>query len=77
MLLETFPELVRDPAHWQFELLVGLIEMVVFDVVVGAFVWPLIRKHFHRDIEDASRKASGGWHVSVTDRHDADCEHSD
>lgn len=50
MLLETFGQLARDPAHWQFELFVGFIETVVFDVVVGALVWPAIKDHIHRDI---------------------------
>lgn len=50
MLLETFGQLFRDPAHWQFELLVGAVEMVVFDLLIGALAWPFIKRHIHRDI---------------------------
>lgn len=55
MLLETFGQLARDPAHWQFELFVGFIEMLVFDVVVGTLLWPAIKDHIHRDINRSHR----------------------
>lgn len=48
-LLETFGELFRDPAHWQFELLVGGIEFLVMDILIGALVWPIIKRHIHHD----------------------------
>jgi hypothetical protein len=47
---ETFWSLLHDRAHWEFEALVGFLEMVVFDVVIGALAWPVIKKHIHRDI---------------------------
>lgn len=50
MLLETFSELFHDPAHWYFEFLVGGIEFVVGDFVLGVLLWPRIRRHIHRDI---------------------------
>lgn len=49
MLAESFWTLLRDPAHWQFELFL----MLVFDVVLGALVWPVIKRHIHRDVDDA------------------------
>jgi hypothetical protein len=59
---ETFWDLLRDPAHWQFELLVGFIEMLVFDVIIGALAWPVIKRHIHRDVKgqgDVSRTYAG------------------
>ena len=56
ILLETFGELLRDPAHWQFELLVGAIEMLVVDVLLGAILWPVVRRHIHRDIRGGPEK---------------------
>jgi hypothetical protein len=49
VIAETFWELLRDPAHWMFELFL----MVVFDVIIGAILWPLIKRHIHRDIREA------------------------
>ena len=43
---ETFWTLLRDRAHWEFELFVGFVEMIVFDVVVGMLAWPFIKKHW-------------------------------
>ena len=47
MILETFGTLLRDPAHWYFELFL----IFIFDIVVGAIVWPFIKAHIHRDTE--------------------------
>ena len=38
--METFFDLVKDPAHWEFEIFL----MIIFDVVIGLFIWPFIRK---------------------------------
>lgn len=46
MLLETFGTLLRDPNHWAFELL----GMALFDGLIGAILWPLIKRHFHQDL---------------------------
>jgi hypothetical protein len=37
---ETFWTLLKDKAHWEFELFL----MFVFDVVIGFIFWPLIKK---------------------------------
>jgi len=48
MLGETFWMLLRDPAHWEFELFL----MLVFDVLIGAVLWGrFIKPHIHRDDE--------------------------
>ena len=39
ILQETFSTLLHDQAHWEFELLVGLLETIVIDVVLILFVW--------------------------------------
>ena len=48
LLAETYTELLRDPAHWYFELTL----IVIFDIIIGAIAWPFIkqaiRKHDER-----------------------------
>lgn len=44
---ETFWTLLRDKAHWQFEIFL----MVVFDLVIGGLLWPSVRKHWKHHIE--------------------------
>lgn len=39
MLAETFVELLKDPAHWEFEILL----MVLFDGLIGALAWPFLK----------------------------------
>lgn len=46
MTAETFFTLLHDAAHWEFELFL----ILVFDVLIGALVWPRIRRHIHRDV---------------------------
>lgn len=50
MMLETFPTLLRDPAHWEFELFL----ILIFDVLIGALAWPFIKRHIHKDVDDVS-----------------------
>lgn len=40
MIAETFVELLKDPNHWYFEILL----MIIFDVVIGMLLWPLAKK---------------------------------
>ena len=40
MLAETYIELLRDPAHWAFEITL----ILIFDVIIGMLAWPLFRK---------------------------------
>lgn len=49
--METFWDLLRDPAHWQFELLL----MLLFDGLVGALVWPRVKRRFRHHREDDDR----------------------
>lgn len=51
ILLETFWVLLRDPAHWEFELFL----ILLFDGVIGALVWPFVRRHIHRDVRAAEQ----------------------
>lgn len=56
MLAESFTFLVHDAAHWEFELLVGGIEMLFADVLIGwlgvRYAWPRIKRHIHRDVQE-------------------------
>lgn len=48
---ETFWTLLHDKGHWEFELFVGFVEMLVFDVLVGLLLWPFIKKHWKHHID--------------------------
>jgi hypothetical protein len=55
---ETFFTLLKDPAHWLFELFL----IFIFDGVIGMVLWPLLKKwsnHHESDdkqIEDLRRR---------------------
>ena len=48
---ETFFTLLRDPAHWQFELLL----IFIFDVLIGVLIWPWFRKFIIHHKSDDER----------------------
>jgi len=48
---ETFWTLMHNKAHWEFELFVGFVEMLVFDVVVGILIWPWVRTHWKHHVD--------------------------
>lgn len=56
--METFWQLLKDPAHWGFELFL----IFIFDVVVGLIVWPFVQKAIihhksdHERLEDLERE---------------------
>ncbi len=56
--METFWDLLKDPAHWWFELFL----IFLFDVVVGLIIWPFIQKALvhhksdHERLEDLERE---------------------
>jgi hypothetical protein len=61
---ETFWTLLKDPSHWEFEIFL----MAIFDGLVGALLWPQIRKWFkhHKsddekisELEERVRKLEG------------------
>ncbi len=64
MVAESFWVLLKDPAHWEFELFL----MVVFDGLIGAIAWPLIKRHIHRDV----RHAEDHFHVDLDIRRPHD-----
>ncbi len=41
---ETFMSLLRDKAHWEFELFIQLL----IDGLIGAVLWPLVRSHMKK-----------------------------
>lgn len=49
---ETFWILLRDPAHWLFELFL----MALFDGVIGALLLPYVRKHWVHHIDRDKRE---------------------
>jgi hypothetical protein len=56
--MESFFTLLKDPAHWEFEIFL----MIVFDVIIGFFIWPFIRKALvhhksdHERLEDLEKE---------------------
>ncbi len=56
--METFWELLTDPAHWYFEFLL----IIIFDVIVGLLIWPFVNKALlhhksdHERLEDLERE---------------------
>ena len=54
-MIETFGTLLRDPAHWGFELLVGFIETLVFDGLLLGLFWPFARKHWRQVVKEKHR----------------------
>jgi len=56
--MESFFDLVRDPAHWEFEMLL----IVIFDVIIGLIIWPFIQKALvhhksdHERLEDLEQE---------------------
>ena len=52
---ETFWTLLHDKAHWEFELFVGGVEMIIFDVLVGCIAWPFVKKHWRHHVDRDKR----------------------
>jgi hypothetical protein len=48
---ETFWVLLKDPAHWQFEIFL----MIIFDGLVGVLIWPKIKQWFTHHKEDDTK----------------------
>ena len=53
---ETFWILLHDSAHWEFELFVGFVEMIVFDGLIGLIFWPWVKRHWSHHIADDIEK---------------------
>ena len=50
---ETFWTLLHDKAHWEFEIFL----MVLFDGLVGALIWPFLKKHWYHHLERDKEEA--------------------
>jgi len=50
---ETFWTLLRDPAHWLFELFL----MLLFDGLVAGILWPFVRVHWKHHIDRDNEEA--------------------
>jgi hypothetical protein len=44
---ETFWTLLRDKAHWEFEIFL----MILFDLIIGGLAWPFLKKHWAHHVE--------------------------
>lgn len=45
---ETFWTLLKDPAHWMFELFL----IALFDGLLGLIIWPRLKKFLHHYKQD-------------------------
>lgn len=56
--MESFVTLLKDPAHWEFEIFL----IIIFDVIIGLIIWPFIKKGLvhhksdHERLEDLERE---------------------
>lgn len=53
MIAETFFQLLKDPAHWLFEVFL----MILFDVLIGLLLWPAFVEWMHRHDEEYHKPA--------------------
>ena len=44
---ETFWTLLRNAAHWEFEIFL----MILFDLIIGGIAWPFVKKHWKHHVE--------------------------
>jgi hypothetical protein len=51
MAHETFLTLLKDPAHWEFEIFL----ILIFDVILGILIWPRISKFLLHHKSDDER----------------------
>jgi len=52
---ETFWDLFYSLPHWEFEIML----MILFDIIIGYFIWGAIKRHIHKDdkkLEDIIRE---------------------
>ena len=50
LMAETYLDLMTDPAHLMFEMTLTVVQ----DVVIGAILWPIIKRatgRFHRELD--------------------------
>jgi len=45
---ETFWTLLKDPAHWMFEIFL----IALFDGLLGLIIWPRLKKFMHHYKQD-------------------------
>ena len=51
---ETFWTLLHDGAHWEFELFL----IFIFDILLGAMLWPFLKKHWRHHAERDKREGN-------------------
>lgn len=66
---ETFFELLKSPGHWLFELFL----MALFDGLVGALLWPFLRKHW-REHKDAHHPKEAAPNSEICPYCQGNCE---
>lgn len=67
---ETFWTLLRDGAHWEFELFL----IVVVDLIILGVLWPIFRRHWkhHKErdaregVPECGRDHDGACHLHYT-----------
>ena len=49
--MESFFDLLKDPAHWEFEIFL----IIIFDVIIGLVIWPFVQKALSHHKSDHER----------------------
>ena len=63
---ETFWTLLRDRAHWEFEIFL----MLLFDGVIAGVCWPFLRKHWsHHIARDRAADIAQNWSMAPSSGH--------
>jgi hypothetical protein len=61
---ETFWTLLRDAAHWEFEIFL----MLLFDGLVAGILWPFVRVHWKHHLAHDNEEAL--WEKIITRKPD-------
>lgn len=61
MLNETYMELLKDPAHWAFELTLEVVTIAA----AAAWGWVRVKRHIHKDVDDMFRATTSHFHEDL------------
>lgn len=56
--------LLKDPAHWEFELFL----IFIFDVLIGVLLWPRLKKFMHHHKSDDEKLDDLETRLSVLEK---------
>lgn len=57
---QEYVSLLQSPGHWLFEITL----IIIFDIIIGALLWPLIKKAVHRHDQKFHSNDVDGEHTN-------------